>query len=116
MGEQVNIYALAERMIRLCGLRPHDDIEIEVTGLRPGEKLAEALIGPAEGSAAEYGDLLHSIEPVALGPTRLAEALEVLEQLAINDDHVAARARLLALARPAARDTETDPDQPLRAS
>ena len=55
MGEQVNIYALAERMIRLCGLRPHDDIEIKVTGLRPGERLAESLIGPAETSAAEHG-------------------------------------------------------------
>src|SRR5689334_24137618 len=43
MGQQVNIYALAERMIRLCGLRPHDDIEIKVTGLRPGEKLSETL-------------------------------------------------------------------------
>jgi FlaA1/EpsC-like NDP-sugar epimerase len=29
-------------MIRLCGLRPHDDIEIKVTGLRPGERLAES--------------------------------------------------------------------------
>ena len=87
-----------------------------MTGLRPGEKLAEALIGPAERSVAEYGDLLHSIEPVALGPAALAEALETLEQLAINDEHVAARAALLALARPAARDAEPDPDQPLHAS
>ncbi len=38
MGEQVNIYALAERMIRLCGLRPHDDIEIKVTGTAAGRE------------------------------------------------------------------------------
>jgi FlaA1/EpsC-like NDP-sugar epimerase len=113
MGEQVNIYALAERMIRLCGLRPHDDIEIKVTGLRPGEKLAEALIGPAEASEGSYGDLLHSIEPVALGPSRLADALEHLEQLAINDDQVGARAALLALARPAAREITVETDHPL---
>ena len=99
MGEQVNIYALAERMIRLCGLRPHDDIEIKVTGLRPGEKLAESLIGPAETSAADLGALLHSIEPAALGPTRLAQGLELLERLTIDDDHVAAREVLLDLAR-----------------
>jgi FlaA1/EpsC-like NDP-sugar epimerase len=117
MGEQVNIYALAERMIRLCGLRPHDDIEIRVTGLRPGEKLAETLTGPSEKSVPSYGDLLHSIEPVRLGPARLQSALEELEQLAINDDHVGARSALLALARAASLGTDTiDPDRPLRAS
>jgi FlaA1/EpsC-like NDP-sugar epimerase len=116
MGEQINIYALAERMIRLCGLRPHDDIEIKVTGLRPGEKLSEALVGPAESSAPSYGDLLHSIDPVALGPERLSNALQELEQLAVNDDHVRARAALLALARPAVRSSDPDTDQPLRAT
>src|SRR5262249_16083748 len=97
MGEQVNIYALAERMIRLCGLRPHDDSEIKVTGLRPGEKLAETLTAPSEGSTPSYGDLLHSIEPVRLGSKRLDAALDALEQLAIRDDHVGARAALLEL-------------------
>ena len=48
MGEQINIFELAERMIRLCGRVPHADIEIAVTGLRPGENLVEALVGPAE--------------------------------------------------------------------
>jgi FlaA1/EpsC-like NDP-sugar epimerase len=117
MGQQVNLYALAERMIRLCGLRPHDDIEIKVTGLRPGEKLSETLTSPAECSTPSYGDLLHSIEPVRLGTERLDAALEGLEQLAINDDHVGARSALLALARPAAVDGDpADPDRPLRAS
>jgi FlaA1/EpsC-like NDP-sugar epimerase len=116
MGEQINIYALAERMIRLCGLRPHDDIEIKVTGLRPGEKLAEVLTAPTEGSSPSYGDLLHSIEPTHLGAAQLDVALERLEQLAINDDHVGARAALLELARDAVSDPEADPDRPLRAS
>jgi FlaA1/EpsC-like NDP-sugar epimerase len=112
MGQQVNIYALAERMIRLCGLRPHDDIEIKVTGLRPGEKLSETLTSPAERSTPSYGDLLHSIEPVRLGSVHLDTALDELEQLAMHDDHVGARAALLALARPAA--VEVDPlDPPL---
>src|SRR5262249_10939404 len=111
------IYALAERMIRLCGLRPHDDIEIDVTGLRPGEKLAETLTSPAESSTPSYGDLLHSIEPVRLGPARLDAALEELEQLAISDDHVGARAALLAIARPAVDDvgSAAGSDRPLRA-
>ena len=63
-----------------------------------------------------YGALLHSIEPAALGPTRLAQGLELLEQLTIDDDHVAAREVLLDLARPAARHFGSDPDTPLRAS
>jgi FlaA1/EpsC-like NDP-sugar epimerase len=44
MGEPVKIYELAENMIRLMGLRPHEDIQIKVVGLRPGEKLYEELL------------------------------------------------------------------------
>lgn len=43
MGESVNIAGLAERLVRLSGLRPGLDIEIRVTGIRPGEKLHEVL-------------------------------------------------------------------------
>ncbi len=48
MGEPVNIMDLARQIIRLAGLRPDNDIEIEVTGLRPGEKLQEELFHEAE--------------------------------------------------------------------
>ena len=50
MGESVRIYDLAERLIQLSGLsvknaaNPHGDIEIRITGLRPGEKLYEELL------------------------------------------------------------------------
>jgi FlaA1/EpsC-like NDP-sugar epimerase len=50
MGEPVKIYDLARRMVELSGLsvqddqNPHGDIEIVVTGLRPGEKLYEELL------------------------------------------------------------------------
>lgn len=50
MGEPIKIMALAERIIRLSGLEvrspetPHGDIAIEITGLRPGEKLHEELL------------------------------------------------------------------------
>lgn len=44
MGEPVKIYDLATKMIRLAGLRVGEDIEIEIVGLRPGEKLYEELL------------------------------------------------------------------------
>lgn len=49
MGEPVKIYDLAVDLIKLSGLEPHKDIEIEVTGLRPGEKLYEELLMEEEG-------------------------------------------------------------------
>jgi FlaA1/EpsC-like NDP-sugar epimerase len=47
-GEEIRIVELAERMIRAQGKEPGKDIEIIYTGLRPGEKLTEALIGEHE--------------------------------------------------------------------
>ena len=48
MGKPVKITALAERMIRLAGLRPHEDIQITFIGIRPGEKLSEELFDASE--------------------------------------------------------------------
>ncbi len=48
MGAVVRIVELAERLIRLRGLRPHQDIQIQYTGIRPGEKMHEALYSGAE--------------------------------------------------------------------
>ena len=49
MGKPVKIYDLAENLIKLSGYEPHKDIKIEITGLRPGEKLYEELLMNEEG-------------------------------------------------------------------
>ena len=48
MGEPVNVHDLAHNMIRLSGLEPGRDVAIQVTGLRPGERLSEELVMGAE--------------------------------------------------------------------
>ncbi|MEM6517815.1 MAG: nucleoside-diphosphate sugar epimerase/dehydratase [Cyanobacteria bacterium P01_C01_bin.70] len=50
MGKPVRIYDLAEQLIRLEGYIPGKDIEIQITGIRPGEKLHEALVDEDEKS------------------------------------------------------------------
>src|SRR4029453_13208372 len=48
MGEPASILGLARQMIRLAGLRPDDDIPIQITGPRAGERLPERLHDEAE--------------------------------------------------------------------
>ena len=52
MGEQIRIVDLAENLIRLSGFTPHEDIEIKITQLRPGEKLHEELILDGEQASS----------------------------------------------------------------
>jgi FlaA1/EpsC-like NDP-sugar epimerase len=56
MGESVKIVDLARKMIKLSGLEPDDDIKIEYSGLRPGEKLYEELLNNAENTLPTYHD------------------------------------------------------------
>ena len=54
MGKQVKIYDLAVQMIKLSGFIPDQDIKIEITGLRPGEKLYEELLSNKEKIQETY--------------------------------------------------------------
>ena len=65
MGKPIKILDMAERMIRLSGLKPYEDIDIEITGLRPGEKLYEELLNDTNTSLPTY----HSKIMVSKVPT-----------------------------------------------
>ena len=78
MGEQIRIYDLAQDLIRLSGLEPGKDIEIIFTGIRPGEKLSEALWD--EG--ADYVPTNHP-DVLRLNENELSTSIDL--QDAIND-------------------------------
>jgi len=67
MGEPIKIVDLAREMIRLSGLEPDVDIQIEFTGLRPGEKLFEELLGAEEGSEPTEHSKIFKVRSAALG-------------------------------------------------
>ena len=54
MGKSVKIYEIAKRMIHLSGLKFPEDIDIKITGLRPGEKLYEELLASGENTSPTY--------------------------------------------------------------
>ena len=54
MGKSVKIYNIAKRMIHLSGLKFPEDIDIKITGLRPGEKLYEELLADGENTTPTY--------------------------------------------------------------
>ena len=85
MGEPVKILDLAKNMIRLSGLTLGRDIEIEFTGLRPGEKLYEELLMDEEGMTDTPNRLIHIGHPIDVDETQLLHALDVLEEAAENE-------------------------------
>ena len=85
MGEPVRIYDLAYNLIRLSGLRPDVDIEIRVTGLRPGEKLYEERLLDEEGLERTANDSISIGKPIEIDEEALAAGLERLREAAAAD-------------------------------
>lgn len=75
MGEPVKIVDLARDMIKLSGLEPEKDIQIEFTGIRPGEKLFEELLTAEEGSTATEHKRIFTARPALVEVTALEEEL-----------------------------------------
>lgn len=81
MGEPVKIYDLAESLIRLSGFVPNQEIQIEITGLRPGEKLYEELLIQEEGLEKTAHDKIFVEEPMDITMENIKEKLEKLTDL-----------------------------------
>jgi FlaA1/EpsC-like NDP-sugar epimerase len=81
MGEPVKILHLAEELIRLSGFSPYDDIDIEFTGLRPGEKLYEELLVEGEGIKPTLHPKIMIASAAEIDRERLLVQLEELYQL-----------------------------------
>jgi FlaA1/EpsC-like NDP-sugar epimerase len=94
MGASVRIFDLARRMIELSGLavrdaeRPDGDIEIVISGLRPGEKLYEELLIGDNPTATEHPRIMMAHEDY-LPWAQLSEQLDVLRQAAVEDNAAA---------------------------
>lgn len=81
MGEPVKIYDMAVKLIKLSGLEPNVDIQIKVTGLRPGEKLYEELLMAEEGLEQTKHDKIYIAEPMNIDMNMIGEKLSELDEL-----------------------------------
>ncbi len=82
MGDPVKIYDLACNLIRLSGYEPEVDIEIEITGLRPGEKLFEERLMAEEGMQKTANESISIGKPLEIDEEKFCKTLETLRTAA----------------------------------
>ena len=85
MGEPVKIDTLARNLIKLSGLKPDDDIKIEYTGLRPGEKLYEEKLMADEGNKKTDNDLIFVGMPLEIDIDEFLNNLKDIYDVSYNN-------------------------------
>jgi FlaA1/EpsC-like NDP-sugar epimerase len=95
MGEPIRIVDLALDTITLCGLKPYEDIDIVVTGMRPGEKLFEELAVTEERLTKTRYPKIYIGQIVTYPQERVIEALRNLEQFSRRGEEHAVRSYLV---------------------
>lgn len=80
MGEPVRILDLAKNLIRLSGYKVDEDIKIEFTGLRPGEKLYEELLMDEEGLQDTANKMIHIGKPIEIDEMKFFAQLKTLKE------------------------------------
>ena len=81
MGAPVKIKDLAENLIRLSGFIPNEDIKIEYTGLRPGEKLYEELLLDEEGIQKTNSKKIYIGHPIEFDTDEFKNQIGKLRQI-----------------------------------
>ncbi|MFA9375901.1 MAG: polysaccharide biosynthesis protein [Lachnotalea sp.] len=85
MGESVKIVDLARNLILLSGHKPDEDIKIEFTGLRPGEKMYEEILMKEEGLQDTHNKLIHIGKPIDMNEEEFLKRLEELKEYVVNE-------------------------------
>jgi FlaA1/EpsC-like NDP-sugar epimerase len=97
MGDQVKLVDMARDLIRLAGFVPDEEIPIAFTGLRPGEKLYEELVGINEAAGPSRIEKIHRVSSRTPPDPDFFSALEVIEAQATQGDVKAVRESLKRL-------------------
>ena len=86
MGKPVKIYDLAVNMIRLSGLEPEKDIEIQEIGLRPGEKLYEELLMKTETLDKTLNDMIYIERDKPFTREEINQKLDILKKAVADSE------------------------------